>query len=434
LVGASGAPAGATPAEYEFTLIEAFDVDYDLREVILRDINEAGLVSGTATHNGFYDGFVWNSVSDKTIVPLLWPMGINNMNQIVTDGQIYNFVTGATINVPPAGNYPVPRLQAINDVGTAVGFSECACSNSDRTIQDALLWDAQLGSRTIPVPNAKELLRINNSNVAVGNIRGGSAGSEGFVYNVATNAVVNITDLIPGYLYGRGYSELMDISESGVAVGRGWDGNNVRGLMWSEATGVTYLDALPGGMIDKVFPRGVNASGTVVGWANIAPQTARAFVWDAEHGMRNLNELVVAPPNFILDWAIKINDQGWIIGTGHYGPYWGTGRGFVLKPLGPGSSTDVPALAAVQDFGLRLVPNPVTSRLEVEFNLPSESRAQLSVVDITGREVAQVLDEWMPAGNRRVHWEPSSMIAAGVYFVRLETPDQIRSKRFVLVR
>ena len=330
LLIAGQAPLAQATPEYEFTLIEAFDVDYDLREVILRDINEAGLVVGTATHDGFYDGFVWDQIGDKNIIPLLWPAGMNNLNQIVEDGKIYDSDTGATTNVPPAGGYPVPRLMAINDVGTAVGFSECSCSNSDRTIQTALLWDAQLGSRTIPVVGAKELLRVNNSNIAVGNIRGGSAGSEGFVYNVATNSNVNMTDLLPPSMYGRGYSELMDISESGVATGRGWDGTSVRGLTWSEANGFTFLDPVPSGLIDRVYPRGINATGTVVGWSDISPQTPRAFVWDAQHGMRNLNDLVVTPPNFILDWAVKINDQGWIIGIGH--SYWGTSRGFVLKP------------------------------------------------------------------------------------------------------
>ena len=133
LLIAGQAPLAQATPEYEFTLIEAFDVDYDLREVILRDINEAGLVVGTAAHDGFYDGFVWDQVGDKNIIPLLWPAGMNNLNQIVEDGKIYDSDTGTTTNVPPAGGYPVPRLMAINDVGTAVGFSECSCSNSDRT-------------------------------------------------------------------------------------------------------------------------------------------------------------------------------------------------------------------------------------------------------------------------------------------------------------
>ena len=177
------APALAE-VEYDFYLVEAFNPNYDLREVILRDINESGHVTGTATDQSSYSGFVWTQPTDKVIVPMTWPQGINNLNQIVSNGQIYALETGQSTAVPPAGSWPIPRLQAINDLQVAVGFSECSCSNSDRTLQDALVWDAQHGSRTIPVPAAKELLRINNGNFAIGNIRGGSAGSEGFWYDV----------------------------------------------------------------------------------------------------------------------------------------------------------------------------------------------------------------------------------------------------------
>jgi hypothetical protein len=172
----SGAPA-RHPPEYEFTLIEAFDVNYDLREVILRDINESGLVIGTATHNGFYDGFVWDQVNDKNIVPLLWPMGMNNLNQIVTDGKIYDYDTGAVTNVPPAGGYPVPRLMAINDVGTAVVLRMAAATathHSDRSSLGFVEWKPhdsrrQQRERALRVTNAAGgySWRVGGSNFAL---------------------------------------------------------------------------------------------------------------------------------------------------------------------------------------------------------------------------------------------------------------------------
>jgi len=434
LVAAGWNGAVMAAVEYEFSLIEAFELDYDLREVILGDINESGHVTGTATHEGFYDGFVWTSSTDKVIIPMIWPQGINNLNQVVSNGQIYDFDTAETINVPPAGGWPVPRLQGINDNGIAVGYSECQCSNSDRVLQDALLWDAQHGSRTIPVPAAKELLRINNGNAAVGNIRGGSAGSEGFFYHVDTGAYVNMTDLLPPYIYGRGWSELQDLSEANVVAGRGWDGQFVRGLTWSQGTGFTFLPPIPGGLIDRVYPRGINASGNVVGFADLTLHSPRAFVWDPENGMRNLNDLVQAPANFILDWAIKINDQGWIIGIGHYGPYWGTSRGFVLRPTAPtGLDEGIGDLAVRGAPELRVLANPA-ERLVVRFALPQGGVARLSVFDVAGRQVARVLDGTVPAGVHTVSWDPITSQASGVYYARLETQGWVGSKRFVLVR
>jgi probable HAF family extracellular repeat protein len=417
--------------EYEFSLIEAFDVDYDLREVILRDINEAGLVTGTATHNGFYDGFVWSTQTEKVVVPMLWPQGVNNLNAFVSDGLIYDLDTGTSITVPPAGGYPVPRLQAINDNGIAVGYSECACSNSGHTVQTALVWDG--ASRTIPVPAAKELLRINNGNFAVGNIRGGSAGSEGFLYSVVTGAYTNMTDMLPPYQFGRGWSELQDLSETNTVTGRGWDGEFRRGLTWSEATGFTFLPALPGGLIDRVYPRGINASGTVVGFADLTPQSPHAFVWTPQSGMRDLNDLVTAPPGFVLDWAIKINDQGWIIGIGHYGLGWGTSRGFVLRPMNAATPVD-DRVTSLAGSWLRISPNPASDNPVMHFVLPKAGLASLSVFDVAGHKIATVLDRSLSAGPHVIAWSAAAAHPAGVYYARLETPGSVRVERFVLLR
>jgi probable HAF family extracellular repeat protein len=365
-------------AEYEFTLIEAFEVDYDLREVMLRDINDSGRVVGSSTHQGFYSGFVWTQQTEKVIVPMSWPMGINNHNQIVSDGTILQVETGNTTLVPPAGGYPVPRLQAINDNGIAVGFSECSCSNSNRVVQTALVWDS--GSHTIPVVGAKELLRINNGNIAVGNIRGGTSGSEGFVYDLGSQATVNMSNLLPANGFVRGWSELQDVSETNVAVGRGWDGTFVRGLTWSSSTGFTFLPGLPNGLVDRVYPRGVNGAGTVVGFADVTPYSPHAFVWTAAAGMRDLNDLTVAPAGFILDWALKVNEQGLIVGVGHYGPNWGTSRGFVLRPMN--GATDV--VLGPEAFDLRVAPNPMRGEAMMQFSLPQAGDARLTVYDVAG--------------------------------------------------
>jgi probable HAF family extracellular repeat protein len=429
---AASSPARAT-VEYDFILIEAFNINYDLREVNLRDINESGFVSGTSTNNSTYAGFVWTEAAGKTIVPMTWPMGINNLNQIVSDGTIYDFDTGAVINVPPAGAWPVPRLQAINDNGVAVGFSECSCSNSGRTVQEALVWDAQNGSRTVPVSTAKELLRINNSNEAVGNIRGGSSGSEGFFYHVDTGTYVNMSDLLPPNGFVRGWSELMDINESSVACGRGWDGETVRGLTWSSDVGFTFLPPIAGGLIDYVYPRGINSSGTVVGFNNIASVTPRAFVWDTQNGMRNLNDLVTAPPNFILDWAVKINDAGWIVGIGHYGPNWGTSRGFVLRPI-PDVATGVDLGAEPARPSVRLLANPVSERLDARFTLARDGAARVSVYDLAGRRLTTLRDGRIAAGEHSLSWTPPRSQASGVYVLRVESEQGAASSRFVLVR
>jgi probable HAF family extracellular repeat protein len=283
------------------------------------------------------------------------------------------------------------------------------------------------------VPAAKELLRINNGNTAIGNIRGGSGGSEGFVYDVDTGVSVNMTDMLPPYMYGRAWSELQDISESNVVAGRGWDGQALRGLLWSQEQGFTFLPALPGGLIDRVYPRGINAAGTVVGFADLTLHSPHAFVWTPQDGMRDLNDLVTAPPGFILDWAIKINEAGWIVGIGHYGPGWSSSRGFVLRPLNTPTSVHDDA-AGFGRTALRVSPNPVTDDLVVRFALLEAGVVRLAVFDVAGRKVATLRDGELSAGAHTIPWRSTPSLPAGVYYARLETPGNARVGRFVLVR
>ena len=418
--------------EYDFLLIEAFEIDYDLREVMLRDINEFGFVSGSATHESSYGGFVWTASSEKVLVPLSWPRGINNANQVVDNGTIYDFDSGEVTNVPAAGAWPIPRLESINDQGIAVGYSECSCSNSNRVVQEAMVWESESGSRITPIASAKELLRINNRNLAVGNIRGGVSVSEGFRYHVHTHDYVNLSDLLPMYQFSRAYSELQDINENDVVCGRGFDGQVVRGLIWSDAGGFTFLPAIPGGMVDRVYPRGINSTGTVVGFADLTPYNPRAFIWDGEHGTRNLNDLVEAPANFILDWAIKINDRGWIVGIGHYGPDWDTSRGFVLVPRIASDVADLAGPGARPS--LSLLTNPVSDRLALRVFVPQVDNARLSIFDLAGRRVAQVGDVAIASGDQTLFWSPPRSLASGVYIVRLDSGAQSSHARFVLLR
>ena len=64
---------GTTQAQvdYEITLVEAFSGS--IPEVYLWDLNESGRACGTSTHESFYAGFVWDSETEKTIIPITWP-------------------------------------------------------------------------------------------------------------------------------------------------------------------------------------------------------------------------------------------------------------------------------------------------------------------------------------------------------------------------
>lgn len=78
-------------------------------------------------------------------------------------------------------------------------------------------------------------------------------------------------------------------------------------------------------------------------------------------------------------------------------------------------------------------PNPATGATQLTFTLPRTSEISLQVVDITGRIVAHPAAGPHAAGTHSVSWDGRSSagnpLPAGLYFVRLTTPDGVRTSR-----
>ena len=86
-------------------------------------------------------------------------------------------------------------------------------------------------------------------------------------------------------------------------------------FLWVEGIGMTNLGTLDGNL---AFGFAINSNDVVVGWSLTRDNdfdSIEAFVWNREHGMRNLNDLVPAGLGLRINGAYGINDDGWIAGT-----------------------------------------------------------------------------------------------------------------------
>ena len=79
-------------------------------------------------------------------------------------------------------------------------------------------------------------------------------------------------------------------------------------------------------------------------------------------------------------------------------------------------------------------PNPTRDQAQFHLALPKAATVSLSVCDVAGRRVGDVVSRELPAGEHELLWRaPGSN--AGVYFLRLATDGALRAKRtIVLVR
>ncbi|NNE07456.1 MAG: T9SS type A sorting domain-containing protein, partial [Gemmatimonadetes bacterium] len=82
---------------------------------------------------------------------------------------------------------------------------------------------------------------------------------------------------------------------------------------------------------------------------------------------------------------------------------------------------------------LTSTPNPFGRSTSIRFRIPSADHVTLAVYDVRGREVARLVDGFMPAGAHEATLSAAGL-ASGVYYYRLETGDRTLTKRTVLLK
>jgi hypothetical protein len=82
-------------------------------------------------------------------------------------------------------------------------------------------------------------------------------------------------------------------------------------------------------------------------------------------------------------------------------------------------------------------PNPARGTLRFSFDLPRAMRVRLEVLDVQGRVVAALAEGDFGPGRHERSWDASvngARAGAGLYFVRLETPEGRLVRRVALLR
>jgi hypothetical protein len=106
-----------------------------------------------------------------------------------------------------------------------------------------------------------------------------------------------------------------------------------------------------------------------------------------------------------------------------------TGQG--VRPPGIG---DAFFNAMSKAFSLRdPYPNPFNPITTLRFSLPEAARVNLSVYDISGCPVAELVNGWRQAGSHEVTFDGSEL-ASGIYIYHLEAGEYSASGKMVLMK
>lgn len=78
-------------------------------------------------------------------------------------------------------------------------------------------------------------------------------------------------------------------------------------------------------------------------------------------------------------------------------------------------------------------PNPFNPSTKIKFNLPSSNNVKLTIYDITGRKVKELVNRELAAGVHTVDFDASTL-ASGTYIYRIQAGSFVQSKKMILLK
>lgn len=80
-------------------------------------------------------------------------------------------------------------------------------------------------------------------------------------------------------------------------------------------------------------------------------------------------------------------------------------------------------------------PNPFQEITTIQFKLKKSSTVKITILDVTGKEVAVLLNEYRIAGTHSINWNcssiSSSLIPGGIYLSKIETNDGFNVRKMI---
>ena len=105
--------------------------------------------------------------------------------------------------------------------------------------------------------------------------------------------------------------------------------------------------------------------------------------------------------------------------------------------LGPNYSTNVSEPTYLGAPTAYLVaknfPNPFNPITTIAYSIPTAGNVKVAIFDVTGREVATLVNSHLDAGSYSVAWD-GSQSASGIYFYRVTVGNLNYTNRMVLLK
>ena len=327
------------------------------------DINDSGQVVGKADTDIIQEGRVWKAftwtkgcMGQAGCLQPLFPNETyrSSANAINSVGMIAGYRNGSAFlfegngGVVNLGIFPQDASSwglAINNTNKVAGFG-----SNEGSAERGALWEKAADGRYTPNDignlggNYTRATSVNDADQIVGFTSNADGFARAFRWQ-KVNGSGTMIDL--GVLQSFTDSYATRINKTGEAVGYSLKYENAvpvaRACLWN-TSGITELKVknAAGDFQSSEYSEayGLNDSTVVVGMQLVGAEF-RAFIWDAQNGMRDLNALIPEGSGWVLEAATAINNNGEIVGYG-YANGSGNYSAFLLIPP-PSENNEDPA-------------------------------------------------------------------------------------------
>lgn len=200
-----------------------------------------------------------------------------------------------------------------------------------------------------------------------------------------------------------------------------------------QATNIDPLPQLVNIWCDAILPSG-SVYGPVLGPVSVTLDSGVTIQRDrtqnvpagAPEGIYSYNAYAVAGGDTSADSFIfvKLGGDGsdWISGWSNFGD------SFDIES----NVQTAPTLPLTYSLGQNY-PNPFNPSTTILFSLPESRKVSLKIYDVTGRQVATLVNGWRKAGYHEVTFNGSDL-ASGIYLYRIETADYVAFAKMILLK
>lgn len=176
----------------------------------------------------------------------------------------------------------------------------------------------------------------------------------------------------------------------------------------------------------QVFVTGSSVgSGTGYDYLTISYSFNGIFNWEKrENGSASSND-------YASGIAVQDTDKIYVTGSANF-----SGTGIAFYTLRYSTFIGIEPISTIipQSFQLNQnYPNPFNPETSIRFDIPKQSFVNISVYDILGRKVENLVNEQLKAGEYIVKWD-AAKYSSGIYFYSIATDGYQSTKKMILAK